>query len=159
MDSIRKTIEEMMIDRGFVVNGDIATRDQETIYIRILDSKKIGKREIITLIQEMEEEGHQHLIIIIPQKLTPLAIQELKNTDKEIEVFIYKELMFNITRHYTQPKMKILNKEEKYSLIQQIKQSQLPIILRTDPICRYYNAKPGDIFEFKRPSIYYRIVV
>ena len=140
-DIIEKTFKEMMSDRGFTLTDNIARNGEKIIYIKILDQKKIGKREIINLIQEMEEEQQQHMILAIPQKLTPLAIQELKMTDKEIEVFLFKELMFNITRHYTQPKMKILTTDEKKKLIQEIKTSQLPIILKTDPITRYFNAK------------------
>lgn len=160
LELIKKTIEEMLNDRGFILKNNIATKDNKTIYIKILDQKKIGKKEILNVIQEMEENEQDHLILVIPQKLTPLALQELKITEnKEIEVFLYKELVFNITKHYTQPKIKILTTEEKKDLIKQIKPSQLPIIVKSDPISRYFNAKSGMIFKFERPSIYYRIVV
>lgn len=156
---IEQTLKEMMEDRGFDLQNNYATKNDKIIHIKILDQKKIGKREIINIIQEMEEEEQSHLILVIPQKLTPLAIQELKMCDKEIEVFLYKELVFNITKHYTQPKIHLLSSEEKKSLIKDIKASQLPILLKTDPVARYYNAKPGMIFKFERPAIYYRIVV
>lgn len=156
---IEQTLKEMMEDRGFDLQNNYATKNDKIIHIKILDQKKIGKREIINIIQEMEEEEQYHLILVIPQKLTPLAIQELKMCDKEIEVFLYKELVFNITKHYTQPKIHLLSSEEKKSLIKDIKASQLPILLKTDPVARYYNAKPGMIFKFERPAIYYRIVV
>lgn len=156
---INQTLKEMLYDRGYILNDNIATKDDDIIYIQILDEKKIGKREILNIIQEMEEENRNHLILVIPQKLTPLALQELKNTDKEIEIFLFKELMFNITKHYLQPTMRILNKNEKKELVHQVKTSQLPIIMKNDPICRYFNAKTGMIFKFERPSIYYRIVV
>lgn len=156
---IYQTLNEMMTDRGFVLKDNIAHCDTQTIHVKILDLKKIGKKELLAVIDEMEEEDIKHLILVIPQKLTPLALQELNNTSYEIEIFLYKELLFNITRHYLQPKMKILTIEEKKSLIRQIKQSQLPIIVKTDPVCKYFNAKPGMIFKFERPSVYYRIVV
>lgn len=159
--SIQQTIKEMLTDRGFTMkNDDIFTKENKEIHIKILDQKKIGKKEIITIIEEMEQENYNHLILVIPQKLTPLAIQELKDIkDKEIEVFLYKELSFNITKHYTQPKITLLSNEEKKNLIKEIKPSQLPILLKSDPVARYYNAKTGMIFKFERPSIYYRIVV
>ena len=162
LSQIYQTLREMMTDRGFKISEEdmVATNENKTIFIKILDQKKIGKREILNIIQEMEEEGQEHLLLVIPQKLTPLALQELKNIkEKQIEVFLHKELLFNITKHYTQPKMKILSSIEKKKLIQEIKSSQLPVILKTDPVCRYYNAKPGMVFKFERPSIYYRIVV
>jgi DNA-directed RNA polymerase subunit H (RpoH/RPB5) len=158
---IHQTLVEMLNDRGFVLNNDnlIATKDNQIIHIKILDQKKIGKREIINIIEEMNEEEIEHLILVIPQKLTPLALQELKMSNKEIEVFLYKELVFNITKHYTQPKIELLTPKKKKELIKDIKSSQLPIILKSDPIARYYNAKPGMVFKFQRPTIYYRIVV
>jgi len=158
---IHQTLVEMLNDRGFVLNENnlIATKEEQIIHIKILEQKKIGKREIINIIQEMEEEEIGHLILVIPQKLTPLAVHELKMSNQEIEVFLYKELMFNITKHYTQPKITLLTSEEKKSLIKEIKSSQLPIILKSDPIARYYNAKSGMVFKFQRPVIYYRIVV
>ncbi len=158
---IQQTINEMLTDRGCTMkNEDIFIKDNKEIHIKILDQKKIGKKEILTIIEEMEQEHYNHLILVIPQKLTPLAIQELKDIkDKEIEVFLYKELSFNITKHYTQPKITLLSTEEKKNLIKEIKPSQLPILLKSDPIARYYNAKTGMIFKFERPSIYYRIVV
>lgn len=159
--SIQQTIKEMLTDRGYTMkNDDVFTKENKEIHIKILDQKKIGKKEILTIIEEMEQENYNHLIIVIPQKLTPLAIQELKDIkDKEIEVFLYKELSFNITKHYTQPKITLLSTEEKKNLIKEIKASQLPILLKSDPVARYYNAKTGMIFKYERPSIYYRIVV
>ncbi len=157
-----QVLEEMLFDRGFLLNDFVAIHkenSQNIIYIKILDQKKIGKKEILNIIEEMNTEGQEHLILIIPQKLTPLAIQELKMCNKEIEVFLYKELSFNITKHYTQPKITLLSSEEKKILIKEIKSSHLPILLKTDPIARYYNAKTGMVFKFERPSIYYRIVV
>ncbi len=162
MNNIQQTLKEMVHDRGYtLINESMAVNeDNKTIHLKIVNQKKIGKREILNIIQEMEEEEQEHLLLVIPQKLTPLALHELKMIkDKQIEVFLYKELLFNITKHYTQPKIKILNAQEKKRLIQEIKSSQLPIILKSDPICRYYNAKTGMVFKFERPSIYYRIVV
>jgi hypothetical protein len=112
---MQQTLVEMLTDRGFELNEDcsMARKDQQIIHIKILEHKKLGKREILNIIEEMEEEGVEHLILVIPQKLTPLALQELKMCDKEIEVFLYKELMFNITKHYTQPKIELLSPKEK----------------------------------------------
>jgi DNA-directed RNA polymerase subunit H (RpoH/RPB5) len=68
--------------------------------------------------------------------------------------------MFNITKHYTQPQIKMLTMDERKQIIQEIKVSQLPIIVKSDPVAKYFNAKPGSIFKFTRTSgIYYRIVV
>jgi DNA-directed RNA polymerase I, II, and III subunit RPABC1 len=162
MNLIWKTLNEMLNDRGFIIKDDShAYCNDEIIYIKIMDQKKIGKKEIINLLEQMNEEQQTHLILVIPQKLTPLAIQELKLVkDKYVEVFLYNELMFNITKHYTQPQIKMLTMDERKQIIQEIKVSQLPIIVKSDPVAKYFNAKPGSIFKFTRTSgIYYRIVV
>ena len=61
--------------------------------------------------------------------------------------------MFNITKHELVPPHK-LYRGSKFELFDKlmIKSSeQLPYILGSDPICRYYNFRKGQIVEIDRP--------
>lgn len=86
---------------------------------------------------------------------------------KNSEVFFEKDLMIDIVKHKYQPKFKLLSDEEKQQKLKDynIESKFESKMLSTDPIARYFNAKPGDIFRIKRPSTFsgesfhYRLVV
>ena len=73
----------------------------------------------------------------------------------------------NILEHVLVPSHRILSEEEKGVLLRKynVKPSQLPKILASDPAVAAIGAKPGDILEITRKSpvagvtLAYRIVV
>ena len=83
------------------------------------------------------------------------------------EVFQEIELMVNVLEHDLQPKFRLLSKTEveDYFKVFDNKKREMPRILDSDPVARYFNANIGDILEIIRPSITsgeaisYRIVV
>ena len=90
----------------------------------------------------------------------------LKEVASEDEVFYYNELIINRVEHRLVPKHTLLTEAEKRELLLSfdIRDTQLPRILTTDFVTRYYGAKVGDIFRIERASpstgitIAYRIV-
>jgi len=75
-----------------------------------------------------------------------------------IEIFHYKELLYNPSHHDLVPKHEIINKEDcPYS------ENELPVIDVNDVMARYLNMTPGQICKITRTntscgtSIYYRI--
>lgn len=72
----------------------------------------------------------------------------------DIEIFLVRELLENIIDNVLVPKHILLTKEDVELLLKEykIKKRQLCCINSDDPISRYYNAKPGDIFRIERPS-------
>ncbi len=73
----------------------------------------------------------------------------------------------NILEHVLVPSHKVLSSEEREALLRKynIKPSQLPKILSSDPVAVAIGAKPGDVLEITRKSpvagvtLAYRIVV
>ncbi|MGB9717630.1 MAG: DNA-directed RNA polymerase subunit H [Thermoproteota archaeon] len=73
----------------------------------------------------------------------------------------------NILEHVLVPSHKVLSSEEREALLRKynIKPSQLPKILASDPVAAAIGAKPGDVLEITRKSqvagvtLAYRIVV
>jgi DNA-directed RNA polymerase I, II, and III subunit RPABC1 len=106
---------------------------------------------------------HKFLIISSISKKAYKQFDDYKNT----EVFQEIELMINILEHDLQPKFRLLNKQEydEYFKTFDNKKREMPRIIDSDPVARYFGAKIGDIFEITRPSvttseaISYRIVV
>jgi DNA-directed RNA polymerase subunit H (RpoH/RPB5) len=101
--------------------------------------------------------------------VTSLSKKAYKQFDEfpQTEIFQEIELMVNILEHDLQPKFRLLNKKEveEYFNTFQNKKREMPRILDSDPVSRYFGAKNGDIIEIIRPSvttidaITYRIVV
>ena len=101
-----------------------------------------------------------HCIIIYKEKITSVAkkITESIN-DFTIELFPSYELLYNITKHYLVP----LHKKLSYDASKQFKLKygvNIPVILATDPVSRFYGYKRKDIIEITRKTgfVTYRIV-
>lgn len=101
--------------------------------------------------------------------ITSLSKKAFKQFDEYplTEVFQEIELMVNVLEHDLQPKFRLLTKSEvdEYFKTYENKKREMPRIVDSDPVARYFGAKIGDIFEIIRPSvttgesITYRIVV
>jgi DNA-directed RNA polymerase I, II, and III subunit RPABC1 len=89
--------------------------------------------------------------------VTSLSKKAYKQFDEfpQTEVFQEIELMVNILEHDLQPKFRLLNKKEveEYFASFQNKKREMPRILDSDPVSRYFGAKNGDIIEIIRPSV------
>jgi DNA-directed RNA polymerase I, II, and III subunit RPABC1 len=75
--------------------------------------------------------------------------------------------MINIVDHILVPKHIVLTTEEGKEVLEAYcaKKKNMPLLLTTDPVARYYNMKHNEIVKIIRPSImtvetpFYRIVV
>jgi DNA-directed RNA polymerase subunit H (RpoH/RPB5) len=107
--------------------------------------------------------------IIVVGVINMKLLYGIKNdsTYPNTEIFLEKELMINIVDHVAVPKHYLLSEAELKSVLENYhaKRREIPEILITDPITRYYNAKVGEMFRIIRPSEtageapYYRLVV
>lgn len=76
---------------------------------------------------------------------------------KDLELFSFNSLQFNITKHVLQPKFEPLTLEDKNNIKCNI--NIFPIIKTTDPIAKFYNMKNNDIIRIIKDGIIsYRIV-
>jgi len=89
--------------------------------------------------------------------VTSLSKKAYKQFDEfpQTEIFQEIELMVNILEHDLQPKFRLLTKKEveEYFVSFQNKKREMPRILDSDPVSRYFGAKNGDIIEITRPSV------
>ena len=156
-------------------NNDLVFQNPTTrdvIVVVFTRESRIGNKSISPLLTRAKNHQANHTIIVHPrgaiQSIIRKAHQTIEaKTSIKIEFFDYDELQYNVTKHMYVPRHKPLSNDEKEDLFLRYKISaqQLPIILKTDPVSRYYGAEPGTVMEITRRSetcgryITYRVVV
>ena len=95
------------------------------------------------------------LTVVLARKTFP-DIQKKIEKNVMIQFFELREVMFNVTKHSLVPKHEVIDEEEEINSIvkrHNVKNKlQFPLILKTDPIARYYGMKPGNLVRVTRVS-------
>lgn len=161
-----ETVKEMLIDRGYTLEEDSkedfivkGRTSKHTIICFICKEEKLSIQGIKEFVSLMNKENYTKCIIVYRDSYTSSAKKSLDIMEYNIELFSINELQFNITKHILVPKHEKVPKKEKEELEKKYK-ARLPIILHTDPVCRYYQFQRGDYIQITRKngSIIYRIV-
>lgn len=157
-------IAKLMKDRGYTrtasKNDILYSNNSETVLIVTYDSD-IGISAIAPL--QKKSKLFSHIIIVKSEKITPQANAALTELSHiiNLEIFDVTDLGYNPTEHEHAPKYTLLNKEESDKLLKMYtaKPSQLPKMLFTDPIRRYYGwPKGGIVQEVDNDRVSYRII-
>jgi DNA-directed RNA polymerase subunit H (RpoH/RPB5) len=126
----------------------------EKIHIFLYDD--IDQMDNLRKIKINENELH---IINLPMKENEEWIRTQNN------IFFLKEFAFNLTEHILVPKHEIfiknkdVNRKKQFLRKHMVLETQLPVLLNSDPLSRYYDMKVGDICKITRKGrISYRIV-
>lgn len=172
----RKLMKKENLDQNIKAILEIQSEDEtydiklenidETYVVIILNQNitSITKHSIIGEYIYKDKDKHK---IIIVNNINSRSRQNIQMNHPKIEIFLEKELMFNIVDCIYVPKHEVLSKEEADALIKEynVTKRQLPYILVTDPMALYFNMQVGQICRITRPSEtsgyihYYRIVV
>jgi|TARA_B110000261_G_scaffold163721_1_gene210559 DNA-directed RNA polymerase subunit H (RpoH/RPB5) len=176
-DQTRTTLIEMLSDRGHTEIKDVdesliiaskPNSEKKIMVYRVRDPKVSVKniKQLKSIIDDYEA-AFSCLIVIYKTSISTFAKQFISSEVEDIlvQLFSEKELRFNITKHDLVPIHRVLPLNEKATLLSRFKITQLPVILSSDPVCRYYGCLPGNIMEITRESetcdLYtlYRLVV
>lgn len=171
---VYKTLTEMLTDRGYSITKDIdyeefiimydennynITDDNDKIHVSFYkESKTFGKKDMETMVYNIKDtfdNPNINIIIILKDKPNAIIEKELLNDlYKNVEIFLFKNLTFNITKHQDMPKCIPLNDAEIKEVVERYdtKLNKFPKMLATDPIARYYGVKSGGVFKIIRPS-------
>jgi DNA-directed RNA polymerase I, II, and III subunit RPABC1 len=142
--NIRRTLFEMLIDRGYVVDHKeveetfpewkekfrnrkdsmsiYSTKENDlssTIYVEFMDEKKLNLESVSDFSEKIKSKNTTCGIMINWGQLTPMAKQKLKDLNEifHIEYFEEDELVVNITKHELVPKHILLTDDEKKQLL------------------------------------------
>ena len=168
---VRQTLLEMINDRGFYVpdiekitfeefsikydnkNLDIYIKDEENnkiFYVHFHnENKSFSKSDLKNIMQKLiTTYGNENinLILLLKEKENSAVSKELcKDIYKNVEIFLKKNMIFNVTKHIYIPKHIILTKEEEEEVLEKYNttKGKLPKISKTDPIAKYLGLKKG----------------
>lgn len=188
---IRKTVIEMVEDRKYIfpdsdkINFEefsaqfdaknldifINNENKSPIYIHFHnENKSLAKSDLKNLVESIIEKYNNHeikIIILLKERGNGSIFKELNKEEyKHVEIFMNKNMIFNITHHQLVPKHSLLSSEEEEEILEKYNttKNKLPKILKTDPIVQYYGMKPDQICKIIRKSpevgesVYYRLV-
>ncbi len=105
--------------------------------------------------------------LVVVKEISKKAGQLVKTNYPKTEIFLDVELLMNIIDHHLVPRHELLEASEVKTFYEKFncKKRNMPKILTSDPIVRYYNMNIGDICRITRPSensgysVTYRLVV
>ena len=180
--NVRKTVIEMLQDRGHVIPEDVSIvnfeqfsikYDTDNIDIYINDetknkkiyihfninlNKKFGKSDLVETLKKVVgtyKDENINLILLLREKENSTVTKELEKKQYEnVEIFLKKNMIFNITHHVYVPKHIVLNEEESEEIVSKFNTPKIkfPIILKTDPVERYFALKSGMMCKILRKS-------
>ena len=172
-DRVRETTACMLRDRGFSCDGgfdDYTTvfthaDNGRSIAVVFIEEPKLGINHAKSIAEYLETEHILQCIVVYSGIVTSFARNLIDEVEARIELFVAKDLMYNVTHHKLVPKHSLMSSEFKETLLKtyMITEKRLPVILCSDPVARYYGALPGNLFMIERQgqntvsSIYYRI--
>lgn len=176
IEDVVSTLVQMMKDRGHVVLLPDATANTLTIrrfknsdssrccgVVVLKDSKRFGVATARTLVPAMEKLGCTEGILASPEKVTSSALKEFGSF---LQNFTHSQLRSPVVNHALVPAHRALTDSERDSLLKElaVTSEQLPVLLTSDAVARYYNFRPSQVIEIARhngfhvPTKYYRIV-
>ncbi|KAK2372584.1 DNA-directed RNA polymerases II and IV subunit 5A [Trifolium repens] len=178
---IRKTVMEMLRDRGYlvgdfevnmskhefrekfgenmkredlVINKTKKDKPSDQIYVLFPEEVKVGVNTLRTYARRMKSENVYKAILVCQSSLTTQAQNFILASRIHIEIFQEAELLVNVKDHVLVPEHQVLTDTEKKTLLERytLKETQLPRIQVKDPVARYYGLNRGEVVKIIRPS-------
>lgn len=159
IDRVKQICIEMLEQRGYsdinhldelIIEAKKVSMSEEHDKICVILSNvtSLGVERMKEYVNFMETNNYKHGIIVYIT-VTSKASKIIENeniANKIIELFYYKELMFNITRHIKVPKHIRLSNEEAENFKNKHGTS-FSSMKTTDPISKFYNFNKGDVIK------------
>lgn len=139
--------------------------DSGRIYVYFADqsqsSKQLGVDVVTDAISTADRYKTKRLVIITPVPLTPSAKKKVQDlVSYTVSIFLESEMVYDPTEHFFTPEHRALTRSEQQDFLQKSNLSidQLPIILDSDMISRYYGFRPGQVIEIKRINTFVTMI-
>ncbi|TQD88553.1 hypothetical protein C1H46_025872 [Malus baccata] len=120
------------------------------IVVIFCGTDEIRKRNMCGIYAGLPNKASIHqLILVLQSKMNCYARKELEKYPFKVDTFHISDLLVNITKHVSQPKLEMLTAEEKKKLLMKynLEDNKLPLMLATDATARYYGLEKGQVVK------------
>ena len=167
LSCVRNTLQQMLSDRGYVItlSDDITTavQDEQRPFLKgkrveapveivchlLTESNKLGVKQLRAM--ETIYDLKKIVLILVTLDGQTSFCKNNQQDEGNIQVFTYKELLVNPTRHEFVPRHSYVDEAGVSELIDQYGPIEnFPKIMQSDPIVRYYGWKRGDVLKVDR---------
>jgi DNA-directed RNA polymerase I, II, and III subunit RPABC1 len=126
------------------------------VWVEFLADKTLGVAQIRRFARYIITNNYKTGIMVTHLPLSSAARKSLQSVERlaKIECFLEADLLVNITHHELVPRHVLLSRDEKIALLKRyrLKETQLPRILVTDAVARYFGLKRGNVVKIIRNS-------
>jgi len=169
--SIKKLVDQENDDYEYTLTLDLDTNYNTTIkdkqiIIKLFDYKISSINKTSPIGEFITKYNNMYKFMVV-EDINSKSVKIISGYSTQCEIFKISELMLCIVEHTLVPNHKVLTREESTIMREEYcaNKRDMPLILTTDPVARFYNMKPDEICRIIRPSIltveapFYRIVV
>ncbi len=182
-DELKKMLQQSLLDKSFT-NAEVGpldmivkNPDNSHTYVKYrLDKIKTARaiESFIEQIYDTQLKPEDKLILVAPERINiqGSSFETMLNNFYNqkgyyVQIISLPQLLINIVNHRDVPHHEVIDENDKKELLVKynIKQENLPVILRDDAMARYLGLRPGEIVRILRPSptsgtyVSYRICV
>jgi DNA-directed RNA polymerase I, II, and III subunit RPABC1 len=142
--------------------------EEKYLHVRYFFNAKLKVNTVENILNTMIEEEQfnteeDEVLCIVDEKISNEAMFDnqldglFKKMDNKYytQIFEISKLIINIMEHEFVPEHTIISKEEKQKLLERFDIAtftQLPIILKSDPVAKFIGMRRGDVCKIIRPS-------
>ena len=144
------------IDMNYLINNDsldmIGEKSNgEKIFVKFINMIRIKVSYLQTIIDEIRKTYTNTTIVFITKSKPSSIIKKIESRGtNNVQVFYLKRLQVNPISHSLVPlHIKISNEDTEKVLIKYnlLTKGQLPVLLQSDAVARYYNFKKDDVIK------------
>ncbi|WOH11994.1 hypothetical protein DCAR_0831490 [Daucus carota subsp. sativus] len=151
-----ESLSQNLLDRLRFSASRVSSPSQKVLVV-FCGTDEIRKQAMSTLLLQFSHDGSRpRIILVLQNKMNSHARKLAAESSFQIETFLITDLLVNITKHLLLPKHEILTPQEQQDLLKKldVKPSQMPRILETDAIVKYYGLEKGQILKvtYEGPS-------
>jgi DNA-directed RNA polymerases I, II, and III subunit RPABC1 len=153
--------DTFMLDRGYNhLQDGLWEKDGEKAQVFHITDYKLDTNTLQKYLRDLFDQDVVHAVFIYRSITMPVKKMKMFQSLIKLEFFEGSELQILSAGHRLMPKHTALSPEESLKLIETYGKQNLPVLLSSDPVCRYYAFPVGSVVEIERLNgfISYRIV-